>query len=306
MTIKRMTGKLNVPSKDLIYGVEGVGKSGLAAQYPIPIFLDFEGSTHEMNVDRVPIDNWDDLVEIHRLICTDKAYANIKTVVYDTLDWMETIIIKQILKEDGAMSITDSAHYGFGNGDKRIGEFIVNEVLKLIKAVMRKRINVVFVAHSEIKAIECPLVGRYDMYAVKSGKKIASIFKEWCSNVFFINYETHIEYKKGMEKNRAKGGRMRYIHTQRTPQYEAKTRLDINDRLLYNKDECPYFEYIGAKEVEKNPENRLYESLKAISEINDIDELNMFLDAYSDLKGDEGFEKAVSEVRESIETKTDK
>ena len=38
--------------KVVIYGPEGIGKSTLAAKFPRPLFIDTEGSTRHMDVQR--------------------------------------------------------------------------------------------------------------------------------------------------------------------------------------------------------------------------------------------------------------
>src|SRR5690606_4970896 len=48
-----ISGKIEKAKKVVLYGPEGIGKSSLAAQFPKPIFIDTEGSTTELTVDRL-------------------------------------------------------------------------------------------------------------------------------------------------------------------------------------------------------------------------------------------------------------
>ena len=46
-------GKIDRAKKVVIYGAEGIGKSGLAAKFPDPLFIDTEGGTAHMDVRRI-------------------------------------------------------------------------------------------------------------------------------------------------------------------------------------------------------------------------------------------------------------
>lgn len=50
--LKIIPGKLGGAMKVVIYGPEGIGKSTLAAKFPRPLFIDTEGSTRHMDVQR--------------------------------------------------------------------------------------------------------------------------------------------------------------------------------------------------------------------------------------------------------------
>ncbi len=281
MAIKRTKGKLNTPNKDLIYGVEGVGKSSLASTYPSPLFLDFEGSTDEMDVDRIPIESWDDFAEVSNLLLKSKDYYDVETVVFDTADWFEPIVISKILKDDGADSITDSKFYGFGAGDRRISEFVKSNIFPVLNAFLRSGRNVVIVAHALIKGIDDPIVGRYDSYIMKSGKIFSATIKEWCSNMFFLNFETHMEYKKGLEKNKAKGGRERFIHTTRTPQYEAKNRIKAPERMRFIEGKNPYEKHIHRIQINEDEFN---EACNGLLDCGSESSLTALYNSYPSLK----------------------
>ncbi len=282
-----MKGELkSVPSKDLIYGVEGVGKSGLASTYPNPIFLDFEGSTYEMDVDRFPIKSYTEFVEAVTEICTNKDFAHYQTVVIDTLDWMENAVVKHILKADGASGVSDHRLYGFGMFAKRIKAFANEEIITQFNRLQRARLNIVMVSHAEAKNITDPIYGESYIYKLKGDKDFMPVFKEWASNMFFINFDTVIEYKKGLEKNKLKGGRTRYIHTIRTPQYEAKCRYKgLPERMLYKEGVNPYLSCIKIFTAKENEsELRLRNAIIGISECTDREELEMLNTAYPELE----------------------
>ena len=79
-----VTGVEKTPIKTVIYGAEGVGKSSLAANFPNPLFLDTEGGTSRLNVRRIKISNWDELLAtVKEVIATPDVC---KSLVIDTAD----------------------------------------------------------------------------------------------------------------------------------------------------------------------------------------------------------------------------
>ena len=116
-----------------------------------------------------------------------------------------------------------------------------------------------------MKGQDDPINGRFDIYKLKMSKLSSAIVKEYCRNMFFMNFETHIEYKKGLEKNRLKGGRIRNIHTIRTPQYEAKCRTKgIAETMVFNEGANPYADFIGTNLMNQSTDkaNKAFEAIK--------------------------------------------
>ena len=244
--IEISSGVQDLPSKDLIYGIEGVGKTSLAATYPSPIFVDCEGSTTKLNVSRLEVNSYGKFKEAIKLICGEQGNI-FKTVVIDTTDWLESIVVSEILKEDGAQTITDKKNYSFGAGDKRIEEFFRKKIIPSFEFIMKQGKNIVLVSHAHIKGIDDPIVGRYDHYTLKMGKTASAVLKEWVNNVFFMNYEVQMKKNYGLEKDKAVGGKDVFVYTQRTPQYNAKRRDKLADKIKFIEGENPYKEIIGVK-----------------------------------------------------------
>lgn len=105
------TGVENTPIKTVIYGAEGVGKSSLAAKFPNPLFLDTEGGTSRLNVRRVRIQGWEELLGAVKEIIAEPSVC--KSLVVDTADWAEAFCIDYICKKYRQNSIES---FGYGNG----------------------------------------------------------------------------------------------------------------------------------------------------------------------------------------------
>ncbi len=257
--MKISKGVQDLPSKDLLYGVEGVGKSSLASTYPNPVFIDCEGSTIKLDASRLAVTNYAEYVESCKLILGEDG-DEFQTVVIDTTDWLENIVVNEILRNDGATTITDKKHYSFGAGDKRIEEFFRFKIIPTFERFMSSGKNVVLVSHAHIKGVDDPVTGRYDHYTLKMGKTASSILKEWVNNVFFMNYDQKLHKNYSIGKDTVTGGKEVYVFTQRTAQYNAKRRDKLDDKIKFTEGVNPYPQIIGVKEVvkvdllEKSPE----------------------------------------------------
>jgi hypothetical protein len=83
-------GRLERPTRVLLYGVEGVGKSTFAASAPAPIFIAAEDGTAQLDVARFPEPKtWSDVLEAVGELATSEHVF--KTLVVDTLDWLEPL-----------------------------------------------------------------------------------------------------------------------------------------------------------------------------------------------------------------------
>ena len=105
-------GPLARAQKTVIYGPEGIGKSTLAAQFPSPVFLDTEGGTHHLDVARLPAPkSWDDVTKTITALATEAH--EFKTLVLDTADWLEKLLVEHVCKQANKTSIEE---FGYGKG----------------------------------------------------------------------------------------------------------------------------------------------------------------------------------------------
>ncbi|TGA96710.1 ATP-binding protein, partial [Sporolactobacillus shoreae] len=178
-------GKVAKAQKVVLYGMEGIGKSSLAAQFPNPLFIDTEGSTGNMNVSRTPKPtSWTMLNQQIDEIKRDKLC---KTLVIDTIDWAERMAIEKVCADAQKKSIED---FGYGTGYIKLEEEL-GRFLNKLQDVVDDGINVVLTAHAQIRKFEQPdEMGAYDRYELKLGKKTSArtsaLVKEWADMVLFI------------------------------------------------------------------------------------------------------------------------
>lgn len=222
-------GKLNAPRRVVVYGVEGIGKSTFAAQFPNPLFIDTEGSTENMDVARFDkATSWEMLLSQIKYVRDNPTVC--KTLVIDTADWAEQLEIKDLCDMKKWDGLEDA---GYGKGYTYSAERF-GKMLNLLKEVNDKGIHIVITAHAQLKKIELPEeTGAYDHWTMKTSKGVAPLIKEWATDVFFCNYKVYVvEIEK---KKKAQGG-ARIMYTTHTPFWDAKNRCGLPDEVPFSYD----------------------------------------------------------------------
>ncbi|MED4206569.1 ATP-binding protein [Neobacillus mesonae] len=226
-----ISGKIEKPKKVVLYGPEGIGKSSLAAQFPNPIFIDTEGSTTELTVDRLkPPSSWTELNQ--QVDWVKSQVGRFKTLVIDTIDWAEMKCTESVCAQHGKKGVED---FGYGNGYVYVKEEL-GRFLNKLSDVIEAGIHVVLTAHSQIVKFEQPdEMGSYDRYQLKLGKKTSSqtapLVKEWADMVLFINYKTFsVAVDDKGKKHKGQGG-VRTIYATHHPAWDAKNRHGLPDEF---------------------------------------------------------------------------
>jgi len=218
-------GKVKKSHLVLIYGIDSVGKSTFGAQAPNPIFLGSEDGTNNLDVARFPksVSTWEQFMEALAELAREKH--EYKTLVIDSLDWIEPVLHKMICDRHGVLSI-ELASGGYGKGyTEALGEWH-----KFIRALSLLRdgkgMNVVLIAHSEVIKFNDPATQtEYDRFQLKLHKKASALFREYVDSVLFANFE--VFSKKEGTKTRAYGDGVRMLYTERRPGFDAKNRFGI-------------------------------------------------------------------------------
>lgn len=222
-----ISGKIPKAQKVVLYGVEGIGKSTFASQFPDPLFIDTEDSTLHMDVKRFDKPtSWTMLLQQVQYVKQNKPC---QTLVIDTMDWAEDICKRHLMAANGWSGI-DSEGYGkkFVALAKEMGG-----LLNLLSDVVDVGINVVVTAHAMLRKKEEPdEMGAYDRYELKLEKKTAPIVKEWADMVLFANYKTTIITDSKTDSKKATGGQ-RMMYTTHRPAWDAKNRIGLADELPF-------------------------------------------------------------------------
>jgi hypothetical protein len=231
------TGRVKRPHLVLIYGPDGVGKSTFAASAPNPVFFGAESGTNELDVTRVQIKSFKDLTEGLDELCTQPH--NFKTLVLDTLDWVEKLVVKQVfdtVKLPNGKTADGVEDYGYGKG--RVYTFEAwQSLIPRLDAVRDHGLNILLLAHSMVKKFEDPQTPQgYDRFSLKlqDGAKtdVAALVREYVDFVGFVNYRTETSSE---DTRRGFGGSERSLFTERRPAFDAKNRFGLPSELPFPK-----------------------------------------------------------------------
>jgi hypothetical protein len=215
-------GKITRPQRVVIYGVESVGKTTFAAQFPKPLFLDIEGGTAHLDTDRVAVESWQELLTS----LTAAIKTEYGTVVLDSVDWAERLCVEDLLAQHKKQSVED---FGYGKGWVMVAERM-SRFLTACDKVIEAGKNVVILAHSKVQRVEPPdLMTAYDRYELKLSKQSSPLVKEWADELWFFRFKTKVIETNG--KAKGTGGKQRIILTTHSAAYDAKTRSGLAEEL---------------------------------------------------------------------------
>lgn len=218
-------GKNIRPPRIFLYSTHGIGKSTFASQAPNPIFICAEDGLDALDVAHFPLAaSSGDVMEMLQTLYTESH--DYQTVVLDTADWLEAVLIKEI--ESGH----DAKELAYG----RSAMFLADkwrDILDGFNALRNdKNMTVILIGHSEIKRFDSPEVDSYDRYQPKLSTRSSALVQEWADCVLFANYKTVVKKEDlgfNKERGRAISNGDRLIFTQEKPAYLAKNRYSLPD-----------------------------------------------------------------------------
>lgn len=231
--INRMTlgsirrGVSTAPRRTTLYGVEGIGKTSFGADAPQPIFIGAEEGFGLLDVERFPQpERFDDVLDAIYTLRHEKH--DHKTLVIDTLDWLEPLIHKFICERDNQENVEA---YGYGKGwNVALDEWrVFTTQLDFLRA--DTGMEVLLIAHSWIKNFKNPEGDDYDRYELKINNKAAGLIKEWSDVVLFTNYETYANKDTKTKRVRGVSTGSRLCYASRTAAFDAKNRYGLPDEF---------------------------------------------------------------------------
>lgn len=227
--MKFVISKGKVPSAVRLtaYGPEGIGKSTFASKFPEPLFIDTEGGTKQLDVSRFPTpETWQELLDEIDAVIEEPDVC--RTLVIDTIDRAEVLLVNALLKEGGVDSI-EKYGGGYSKGYVAMAERWLKDFLNRLDRVIAKGVNVTLVAHAQMRKFESPDDQPYDRWELKVSKKVAPIVKEWSDILLFMNYDITVIEENG--KAKAKGRAKRMMRANHHPTYDAKNRYNLPDDM---------------------------------------------------------------------------
>lgn len=224
------TGLVVAPIKTLVYGPPGVGKSTFAAGAPGAIFIPVEEGSNAIDTARFPRpETFQDVLDAITVLGTEEHKH--KSLVIDTLDALEALIWEKVCADANKTSIEDVGG-GWGKGYiAALSEWRLF-LSYLERLVAKRQMNVVLVAHAQIKKFANPEGQDYDRYELKlQGRGASALVQEWVDNLLFATFEVIAATDEKTKRTRGVSTGERIARTVRTGAYEAKNRHRLTDPM---------------------------------------------------------------------------
>ena len=206
----------------MMIGVEGVGKSTAGASMPNPVFICGESGLVGPQFADTPSftpDNWGEILQFVDELAQDSQ--GFKTLVIDTLDWVEPMLYAHVCKNANHKNIED---FGYGKGYV-VAQQEARQLLARLDRLNANGMNILLLCHSQIKTVNNPTGDNYDHFESKVNAKISGIFREWCDCVLFAQFDMYTK-KDGM-RAKAFGGDGRIVQTTHSAAWDAKNRYGL-------------------------------------------------------------------------------
>lgn len=224
------SGRSPAPRRVMLYGTHGIGKSTFAACAPKPVFIQTEDGLGEIDCHKFPITTTFDqaMRALSELYSEEHPY---RTVVVDSLDWLERLIWAEVCRKCNVESIEDIGYakgYVFALTQWR-------EFLEGLSALRNdKGMTVVLIAHARIERFENPETESYDRYVPRLHRLASQILQESCDEVFFATFKVYTKQTdEGFDRKRTQGigTGERIIRTVERPAHVAKNRLNLPEEM---------------------------------------------------------------------------
>jgi len=212
----------------LVYGTAGIGKTTLGISAPNPVFIQTEDSEvgcPTFGLLRAYAEVMDAMAA---LVAENHDF---KTVVLDSLDWLEPLIWQETCRVNNWADIEKP---GFGKGYVAALD-TWRVLLDGFNALRDERgMTVVLLAHCEIKRFDSPETEPYDRYQIKVQKAASALVQEHVDAVLFANYRVStVKTDAGFNKRAVRGVGVgdRLLYTTERPAFLAKNRFALPDSL---------------------------------------------------------------------------
>jgi len=230
------TGRRHSPPRLLVYGVEGIGKSTLAAGSPSPIFIPTEDGLDQIECASFPLATTlaDVQAALQSLL---QEQHDFETVVLDSADWLERLIWDALCEQYGVTSI-EKVDGGYAKGYTH-ALTPWRSILNDLNALRNQRgMCVILLAHAKVEKFEDPEHSAYDRYSPRLHKHATALITEWVDAVLFATRKIITKTEEaGFNRTRTTaaglgtGGGERILRCVGSPACVAKNRYDLPAEL---------------------------------------------------------------------------
>lgn len=259
------SGVQHGPQFSVFAGVQGVGKTTLALQFPRSVVADLEDGSKGINVlKRFSSKDLPDLktfIEFLKWIRNGKH--DYKSLTVDSLTKLENMIHRHLVG-DGTI---EEYGGGFGKGwtASREQAFVITECMRDI--VNGREMDVNLIAHTQVKKHIDPYDNsEYDRFVLQGNEKLTQVLTSQADNVFFMKRVVFTEKDSKTKRTKAFFDGQRVLVTTWSPGADSKNRLNLPPEVALPRDKDKGYEaYIAAVNAARfeTPE-QVREQIKAL------------------------------------------
>ena len=229
--LKRITeGKQEKSPRILLFSADGLGKTKFGAGAPDPFFIDVNKGSLQYDVRRVMPDTWTEVMEW--LGAVEHGAVKCQTLVLDSVSDLEYMGNQEFFPG----STIDKWDGGYGRGET-YALTRWREMLSVLERIWASGKSIILIGHMQVKNFSDPLGANYDRHELALRQKLAGLLRQWVDFVLFGVLE--VAHQKVGGETKAVGTGTRWLHTQRSPAFDAKSRGTtlFPERILFSWDE---------------------------------------------------------------------
>ena len=211
----------------ILYGMEGIGKSTFAANFPAPIFIQTEDGLGMIDCSKFPLaKSFDEVFKI--LVALETEPNEFKTIVIDSLDWLERLIWDKVAQDS---KVNNIEQIGFGKGYTMALTFW-RIVLDHLESLHKQGKIILLLAHAVAEDYSDPEVNSLKRFTPRLHKTARPLLAEYVDVILLATRA--FGAAKGDQNN------PRIVRTEASPYQVAKSRFSIPAELPLDADAVLY------------------------------------------------------------------
>lgn len=244
------------PPRIVLYGTEKIGKSTFGANAPDPVFIftedgrsaDVNPDAFEFDTERSTAKSFNEVIEALQALATQEH--SYKTLVVDSLTFLEKLIWKHLCEKHGEDSINSNAK-GSPFAWNR-GYSLAMDEWKLFTNGLdylrnNKNMAIILIAHCKQRVVSPPDREEYLQYCPDihhcseklPGASALDYLNRWADAILFAEEEVFVQQTNDDKKKRHAGisTGQRVLHTTRKASHVAGNRFGLEPKIPFGKDD---------------------------------------------------------------------
>jgi hypothetical protein len=217
------------PFTNAIHGINGVGKSTLASEFPDPIFIRLEDRLSHIDTNKTDLITTISAFQ-DALDWIEHEEHDFKTLNIDSVDNAENLNFENYAIKKGKTA--DNDYWSFGRRGDVAKEFMFNLTHQLDRIRANRKMHINLICHTITKKVSDPAGEDVERYNLLMADKAEKEVTKWADNILFL-YSPSLTKKDGAKKKGIGNNVDRIIFTTPSPIYTAKNSFHFDTEIKY-------------------------------------------------------------------------